>query len=297
MRTNRFPVLVACVALSSGCAATVPFELVNARHAYQRASNGSAARLAPAELHVASVALAQAEQSFQKDPASYQTLDLAYVAERKAELAEATASISSDKERQSQAKDDFQATQGKIVTKTKQDLRQTRTALAASEHTGELTAAQLETEKQARMSAEDKLAGAMKDLATIAAIKEDARGVVITLSGSVLFASGKYALLNTAMTKLDQVAVALNAQDSDRRMIVEGHTDNQGSDSVNQPLSLNRATAVRDYLVTRGVATEKITAIGRGSNKPITDNKTAEDRANNRRVEIIIERESHTSNP
>jgi outer membrane protein OmpA-like peptidoglycan-associated protein len=119
-------------------------------------------------------------------------------------------------------------------------------------------------------------------------VKEEARGMVITLSGSVLFASGKFALLNTAMTKLDQVAEALKAQDADKRMVVEGHTDSQGSDKVNQPLSLNRGNAVRDYLVTRGVASEKITAVGLGSSRPIVDNKSAENRANNRRVEIII---------
>jgi len=80
-------------------------------------------------------------------------------------------------------------------------------------------------------------------------------------------------------------------------MVVEGHTDSQGSDRTNQPLSINRATAVRDYLVSRGVASERITAVGMGSSRPITDNKTAENRANNRRVEIIIQREAHTSNP
>ena len=150
------------------------------------------------------------------------------------------------------------------------------------------TAAQLDTEKQARLSAEGKLAGAMKDLAAIAAVKEEARGMVITLSGSVLFASNKFALLNTAMTKLDQVAEALKAQDADKRMVVEGHTDSQGSDKVNQPLSQNRGNAVRDYLVTRGVAAEKITAVGLGSTRPLVDNKSAENRANNRRVEIVI---------
>ena len=118
------------------------------------------------------------------------------------------------------------------------------------------------------MSAEGKLAGAMKDLAAVAAVKEEARGMVITLSGSVLFASGKFALLNTAMTKLDQVAEALKAQDADKRMVVEGHTDSQGSDKINQPLSLNRGNAVRDYLVSRGVASEKITAVGMGSTRP-----------------------------
>jgi outer membrane protein OmpA-like peptidoglycan-associated protein len=117
---------------------------------------------------------------------------------------------------------------------------------------------------------------------------------VITLSGSILFASNRYALLNTAKTKLDQVAEALKAQNADKRMVVEGHTDSQGSDRINQPLSLNRANAVRDYLVTRGVDSDKITAVGMGSSRPLVDNRNAENRANNRRVEIVI-RPSHLS--
>jgi outer membrane protein OmpA-like peptidoglycan-associated protein len=316
MRTTRLLTIGVFAALFSGCAATVPQELVNAREANQRAANGPASQVAPAELHVAKQALAKAEQAFKNDPDSYQTRDLAYVAQRKAELATATASITTEQNNQAQAKEVYQTVQGKIITKTKndlgetrgalaesertgdatkQDLHQTRTDLAASERAGDTTAEQLEAERQARVSAETKLAGAMQDLAAVAAVKEEARGMVITLSGGVLFVSGKYALLNTAMTKLNQVAEALKAQGSDKTMVVEGHTDSQGSDSTNQPLSVNRATTVRDYLVSRGVAADKITAVGKGSTQPVTDNKTPENRANNRRVEIIIEREARTS--
>ena len=129
----------------------------------------------------------------------------------------------------------------------------------------------------------------MKDLATIAAVREDARGLVITLSGSVLFASGKFALLETAKTKLDQVSAALKAQGDEKRMVVEGHTDSQGSDLTNGPLSLNRANAVRDYLVATGVNSARISAVGKGSTTPILNNGNAENRANNRRVEIVIQ--------
>ena len=72
-------------------------------------------------------------------------------------------------------------------------------------------------------------------------------------------------------------------------MVVEGHTDNRGSDRTNQVLSLNRANAVRDYLVSRGVDGDKISAVGLGASRPLVDNKTAENRANNRRVEIVIQ--------
>ena len=86
MKTNSLLIAVACAGVFTSCAATVPVELVNAREAYRRASTGPAATAAPAELHVANYALAEAEQSFQRDPDSYRTRDLAYIAERKAQL-------------------------------------------------------------------------------------------------------------------------------------------------------------------------------------------------------------------
>jgi outer membrane protein OmpA-like peptidoglycan-associated protein len=143
---------------------------------------------------------------------------------------------------------------------------------------------ELDIEKSGRREAESKLAGALKDLAT----REEARGLVITLSGSVLFASGKDEILQTARAQLDQVAEALKAQSSARKIVVEGHTDNQGSDSTNVPLSLSRAAAVRSYLISRGVDASKVTAVGLGSSRPLLNNSNAENRANNRRVEIVI---------
>jgi outer membrane protein OmpA-like peptidoglycan-associated protein len=72
-------------------------------------------------------------------------------------------------------------------------------------------------------------------------------------------------------------------------MVVEGHTDSQGGDTYNQDLSQRRALTVRDYLVTRGVASDRVTSQGFGSSRSVADNKSAEGRANNRRVEIVVE--------
>jgi len=80
MKPMRFLILVAVVALFVGCATVTPNELLNARAAYQRASEGPAAQLVPAELHKAHEALGRAEQSFEDDSDSYKTRDLAYVA-------------------------------------------------------------------------------------------------------------------------------------------------------------------------------------------------------------------------
>ncbi len=83
MKNQTLLITVACAGLLGSCATAPPTELVNARAAYHQASQGPAAQVAQAELHVANKALAQAEESFRDTPDSYKTLDLSYVAQRK----------------------------------------------------------------------------------------------------------------------------------------------------------------------------------------------------------------------
>jgi outer membrane protein OmpA-like peptidoglycan-associated protein len=120
-------------------------------------------------------------------------------------------------------------------------------------------------------------------------VKQDpARGMIITLSGGVLFVTNKSDLLPAAQVKLGQVADALATQDPESKIVVNGYTDSQGTAAYNQDLSLRRAQSVRDYLVTRGIAADRITAVGFGPNNPVADNASAEGRADNRRVEIVV---------
>ncbi|MEN6473850.1 MAG: OmpA family protein [Syntrophaceae bacterium] len=294
MKTIQLLILVTAVTLFAGCATTPPQELVNAREAYQRASTGIAAQAAPAELHVAKKALDQAEQSFQKNPDSYKTRDLAYVAQRKSQLAEATASIAIEQKSQTQAKKEYQEKQGKIITQTKQDLSRKRAELAESERSGALTSEQLAAEQTARADAERRAAEALTALAALASVKEEPRGMVITLSGSVLFAFNKATLLPAARARLDKVADVLLTT-PERKLTIEGHTDSKGSESYNLDLSQRRADTVRAYLVQRGYPADRIQAQGLGEGHPIADNASPEGRANNRRVEIIIEREAQSS--
>jgi outer membrane protein OmpA-like peptidoglycan-associated protein len=137
--------------------------------------------------------------------------------------------------------------------------------------------------------AQARAAQAAADLAKFATVKQEARGMVITLSGSVLFTSAKSDLSPAAQLKLNDVATALTKEDPLSKMVVEGHTDSQGSASSNQDLSQRRAQSVRDYLVTRGIASDRITAQGFGSTRSVADNASAEGRANNRRVEIVVQ--------
>src|SRR6185369_11183662 len=217
------------------------------------------------------------------------TKDLAYVAQRRAELAEANSANAQAQSVKGQAENDAKQT-------TKGQLAQTRGQLAlAGAQLGSTTAElagsqqQLEAEKKAHADADKRAKDAMDRLAaSIGAVKQEPRGMVITLSGSVLFASNKDALLPAAQERLGQVAEALKTQD-DRKIVVEGHTDSQGSDASNQGLSERRAQSVVSFLVSRGVPQEQIRAQGLGSNRPVADNGSPEGRANNRRVEIIVQ--------
>ena len=284
-------------ALLVGCAAALPpKELVDARAAYQRAQTSKGAELQPVPLHEAKLALDAAEASFVQEPEATRTVSLAYVASRKAELAESQGNIAGAVAMRGQAEKDLVALQGQALANTKaglanaqDELARTKGQLNQTQGQLNMTAEQLAAEKKAREAAEKRARDAMDKLAVAAAlsIKEETRGTVIVLPGSVLFASNKWDLLPGAQEKLNAVAEALKNQE-DHKMVVEGHTDSQGTEASNLELGQKRAQAVRDYLVSRGVKAETISATGIGQSRPIADNKSPEGRANNRRVEIIV---------
>jgi outer membrane protein OmpA-like peptidoglycan-associated protein len=76
--------------------------------------------------------------------------------------------------------------------------------------------------------------------------------------------------------------------DPNVRLTIVGHTDSTGSDRINNPLSIERAQSVRDYLAARGVSPQRVEVAGRGSREPVADNGTDAGRARNRRVEIFL---------
>ncbi len=112
------------------------------------------------------------------------------------------------------------------------------------------------------------------------------RGLVMTL-GDLLFDTGGAVLKDGAYLNLDKLAEFLKTY-RDRTVIIEGHTDNVGSDRTNQALSEDRAETVKDYLVSEGVDPSRIETYGMGKSGPVTSNRTASGRQKNRRVEVII---------
>jgi outer membrane protein OmpA-like peptidoglycan-associated protein len=257
-------------------------ELVDARKAYESASTGVAQQNNPADVHAAKEQLDVAEASFANDGNTQQARDQAYVAERKAQLA-----MSVSRTRRAEASTDnvvatMHADERETVAQTSAELGRTRDELETSQ-------AEAAAERTRRADAEKRAAQATADLARIATIKQETRGLVITLSGGVLFESAKSDLLAAAQVKLNDVARALTEVDPLSTIVVEGHTDSQGGADYNQLLSQRRAQTVREYLVSHGVAADRITSQGLGLSRPIGDNKSPEGRANNRRVEIVVQ--------
>ena len=298
MKTNRrsyaqpLALPIALALLGAGCATTTPVELSNARTAYQRASVGPAAQHTPTDLHKAKTALDRAEHSFLQEKGSKKTVDLAYIAERTAQIAEARAVTAIAAKSSAQAKQELGTTQEDMTRRAQGALASTKEQLGAAER-AHAKQAQLtgEADRKAAASEERAVAADLEtqkanDALAALAAKEEERGMVITLSGSVLFRSNDATLLPGAQGRLDQVASALVAKG--RSVVVEGHTDSRGSQATNQNLSQRRAESVRSYLVSRGFPLEKIVAQGLGPERPVADNGSAEGRANNRRVEIVI---------
>ena len=116
--------------------------------------------------------------------------------------------------------------------------------------------------------------------------KQTERGLVLTLK-DVLFGVGKTELKPGTQRVADQLAAFL-IEYPERQLLIEGHTDNQGSETSNQDLSLRRAEAVRQALVSNGVALARVRVHGYGETYPVTTNNTAEGRQQNRRVEVVF---------
>ena len=160
---------------------------------------------------------------------------------------------------------------------------------AAAQQAMKLADARAEETRLARKEAELAAALVADSASPAASVPPPARPVgkatVYTLPGTA-FASGSATLAPSAIASLRGLFKSIGAN---KKLRVEAHTDDQGSDSVNLALSQRRADAVRKALADTGIAPARITAVGKGEAAPVADNGSAEGRARNRRVEIIVQ--------
>jgi outer membrane protein OmpA-like peptidoglycan-associated protein len=171
---------------------------------------------------------------------------------------------------------DNQAASASALSAAQADAEQSR--LAAQQ--AQLNAQQADTDKAAMRA---KLS---EQLNSILQTRDSARGLIVSMS-DVLFDTGKYSLKPGAREKLAKVAGILLAYPG-LNIEVGGYTDNVGGDSMNQTLSENRASSVRDYLVQEGVSTNSVSAKGFGNTLPVASNDNSAGRQQNRRVELLV---------
>jgi outer membrane protein OmpA-like peptidoglycan-associated protein len=175
---------------------------------------------------------------------------------------------------------DSQASSANAVSAAQADAERSR--LAAQQ--AQLSAEQADTEKAAMRA---KLS---EQLNSILQTRDSARGLIVSMS-DVLFDTGKYSLKPGAREKLAKVAGILLAYPG-LNIEVGGYTDNVGGDAMNQTLSENRASSVRDYLVQQGVATNSVSSRGFGNTLPVASNDNSAGRQQNRRVELLVSGEA-----
>ncbi|HET8941847.1 MAG TPA: OmpA family protein [Rudaea sp.] len=170
-----------------------------------------------------------------------------------------------------------------------QSAQEAEAARAQAEQSQKIADAQAQAAALARKEAELAEAAAndlRKRLQNLHATR-GAEGMQMTLD-DIAFAPGQASLRPEAKASLGKLIAFVNEHPA-KPIRIEGHTDSSGNSSTNQTLSKRRADAVRDALVAAGVKASRITAVGLGESHPVASNATAEGRAKNRRVDVILE--------
>jgi outer membrane protein OmpA-like peptidoglycan-associated protein len=246
------------------------------------ASEPLAGRVAGEELQAARDALASADEAYEEREELQIIEHRAYVAQRYADISRELVS-------EAQAREEVErgeAERNRIIADAR--AREAQTAQRAAEEAArelELQARAVSEQSQAADAAQARARNLERELEELQAQETD-RGLVLTL-GDVLFETGQATLMPGALTTVDRLAQFMGDY-AERTVRIEGHTDSVGSDALNQSLSEQRANAVRDALVARGVDRARIQTVGYGEARPIASNDTSGGRQQNRRIEVVV---------
>ncbi len=270
---NHLLAATALALLFSGCSTMQKNDaLLEAEQAYADAKQDeSVLRYASTELERASIVLNRAAQANNEEDMT----SLAYVSKARTDTALAVAKRKVAAARLEEL--------GEI--KNKEQLKARELEIQMEQQARDEALRDKEAALMERENALAKADALRKELEDLQAMKTE-RGMVITL-GDVLFSFGKTDLLPGAMNTIDKLAKFL-AEYPNKTVLIEGHTDNIGSEEYNQKLSEQRALAVKNALIQVGVDASRIDTVGLGESSPITDNSTEAGRLKNRRVEIVI---------
>ncbi len=278
--------------------AKLPLEFFEARNAVRIAQSEGAEQYASESYQHAVLLMNNADEyatskNIQKKPLIAVSRDAVQTAEDARAIAvkkmddqrlanERQASTDAQTQAQAQADD---ATRQK--EKAQSDMAASQAASAAAVNAAQADASQSRlTAQQAEIDKAAMRARLSEQLNSILQTRDTARGLIVSMS-DVLFDTGQYSLKPGAREKLAKVAGILLAYPG-LNIEVGGYTDNVGGDEMNQKLSENRATSVRDYLVQEGVTTNSVSARGFGNTLPVASNDSSAGRQQNRRVELLV---------
>jgi outer membrane protein OmpA-like peptidoglycan-associated protein len=316
MKRNQYEKLGNPLAMTPDLA-RIPLEMYEARNAVDIAKSRGAEADAPEIFSKAKGSLEIAENAVARNTnrkdiisTARQTVQFAEDARALAALRQEERRIASEREAaadQAKAEAEAKAAADAAEAKRKTDLEAKRQAELAAAKQAQLKAeadaaavkakaeadalksqeeaAKAETER-ARKAAADLRAQLLEQFNRILETRDTPRGLVVNM-GDVLFDFGKFDLRPEAREKLAKLSGIILAHPG-LNLIVEGHTDNVGSDEVNQKLSEQRAESVRGYLIGQGLADHTVTSRGFGKTTPVADNTSATGRQKNRRVEIVV---------
>lgn len=290
---------------------STPLLVLSARHAVAVARRAGAAEFAPAEWRAVDIKLGVLEQLW-PDQRNNES-KFSGLAREVVRLADAARRIGGERADSAAAEAERQATAARLAraaseVETAQKLkaeaeRDAERARAFADSVNEVAARTLRYADSVRAAADaaqqeaiaarqERDAARARLASSIGAIldtKREARGLVVNLS-DVLFTTGQAVLQPGARENLSKLSGILLAYPGPYTLAIAGHTDSVGSDALNDRLSLARAASVRDYLLEAGIDAARVTSVtGYGKRQPVADNATAEGRAKNRRVEIVID--------
>jgi outer membrane protein OmpA-like peptidoglycan-associated protein len=238
-------------------------------------SDAELATRAPVALKEAEAAVVAAEQPLTAEDATLGAHRV-YMADRKVEIAMAQATTG-------QAEDE-RVKLAKARERSRLDAR-TREADAAHAEADATRVAAADAATAAAQKSED-----MQHQIDALQATATERGIVLTL-GDVMFTTGRADLKAGTVSNLDRLVGFLN-ENPGRKIEIEGHTDNVGSEDSNLGLSQRRADSVKSYLVQQGIEAGRIVSSGKGEHQPVADNESEGGRQRNRRVEVIIDHPS-----
>ena len=285
MKTNlSFPLSMIVIAMLASCSTMQTNDALTQAHSnYDSArANPQVTSLAAVELQAANDSLRKADTALSQGDSESSVNQLAYIAKQQISIAQATAerktaelAVANASAKRDEVRLDARTAEADAAKQQVAIVQQT-----ANQQATALAVANVNSERdQALISKQE------AELKALNAKKTD-RGLVITL-GDVLFSSNRAQLTPPGMRSVKTLADFLN-QYPQRKVLIEGHTDSTGSDSLNQALSERRADTVRSALIGMEISSDRIATQGYGKAFPVASNNTAAQRQLNRRVEIIL---------